>query len=191
MSSKKSLKQRNELSFEWRIVSAFDGMSLKQIAEKLQINDKTFWNWAMQRTQMPNEVLAKIGKETGISLNWLLTGEGERLTADKKDFTTLELVEKVNEKSEFFSLELFVYEFAKINPHFHKMLNDIAYKNAEKIALSLQQIFDEWDDEYEEKRKVMYDYINSKPELVRELRKSSRKTLNWKIAEPNSPQGRW
>ena len=76
MSSKKSLKQRNETTFEGRIIIAFNGRSLKEIAEIVDEKEKSFWNWATERTEMPHSVLAKIAEKTDVSLNWNLTGKG-------------------------------------------------------------------------------------------------------------------
>lgn len=78
MSSKKSLTERTSETFSGRIQASFGGKSLKEIAELLGEKPSTFWNWATERTDIPTKVLAKIATATGVSLNWLLTGEGEK-----------------------------------------------------------------------------------------------------------------
>lgn len=65
---------------------AFNGKSLKEIAENLGENASSFWNWAKERTDMPNRVLAKIANNTDYSLNWILTGQGGKKVKEENEF---------------------------------------------------------------------------------------------------------
>jgi len=59
-----------------RFRSAFDNASMAEVARRLKIPHATVRNYYQGRHPAP-EVLIKIANETGISLNWLLTGKGE------------------------------------------------------------------------------------------------------------------
>lgn len=78
MSSKESLNQRAGKQFAERIVEAFGGKDLTEIALIFDAKPTTFWNWANKRTKIPTIIIAKIATMTGCSLEWLLTGEGEK-----------------------------------------------------------------------------------------------------------------
>lgn len=73
---------------EKRISEAFDFASRNEIAQKMGVNYQTLSNWLKGRTDFPSAELAKIAKLTDYSLNWILTGEGEKRTA-KKSLPTL------------------------------------------------------------------------------------------------------
>lgn len=62
--------------FVVRLGKTFDGASMAEVARRLGIPHATVRNYFQGRLPAP-EVLIKIAKETDISLNWLLTGEGE------------------------------------------------------------------------------------------------------------------
>ncbi|HVF48218.1 MAG TPA: helix-turn-helix domain-containing protein [Pyrinomonadaceae bacterium] len=62
--------------FVERLRSAFDNASMAEVARRLKIPHATVRNYYQGRHPAP-EVLIKIANETGISLNWLLTGKGE------------------------------------------------------------------------------------------------------------------
>lgn len=64
-------------------MKAFRGDSLPKIAEKLGVNYHTLRNWAKGRSDIPSSELIKIAEMTTISLNWLLTGQGEMYVAAK------------------------------------------------------------------------------------------------------------
>lgn len=55
---------------------------------------------------MPNKVLAKIAIETNYSLNWILTGQGEKFLAEEKKIS-------IDEVFENRMREIFWQEFAK------------------------------------------------------------------------------
>lgn len=59
-----------------RLDKAFDGASMAEVARRLKIPHATVRNYFQGRLPAP-EVLIKIARETGISLNWLLAGIGE------------------------------------------------------------------------------------------------------------------
>ncbi len=60
-----------------RLNQAFDNVSMADVARRLRIPHATVRNYYQGRLPAP-EVLIKIANETGVSLNWLLIGTGER-----------------------------------------------------------------------------------------------------------------
>jgi transcriptional regulator with XRE-family HTH domain len=64
-----------------RLNTAFDGDSMADVARLLGIPHATVRNYYQGRFPA-SEVLVKIANKTGISLNWLLTGAGERYTGE-------------------------------------------------------------------------------------------------------------
>lgn len=149
MSSRKSLFQRH--NFERRIQTAFGDRSLRQIAEYLECEYSSFWNWAKARTQMPLDVLALIGKETGVSLNWLLTGEGEQYTVEKKVFSDAEIAELASQQKfgGLFSVEGVVYELAQRSGKFRELLSDEGFESVLKVNKAWSETLEAFDD-YEE-----------------------------------------
>jgi transcriptional regulator with XRE-family HTH domain len=145
MSRGNSLNQRQ--SFEDRLVTAFGGMSLKQIAEKLDVKYTSLWNWAKGRTAFPLDKLAIVGQLTGYSINWLLTGEGDRLTVETRVFSDSELAVKVNELDhKLFTIELFVVELARLNEFFRKMLAPDSFERANKIFKAWSESIETFDE---------------------------------------------
>lgn len=59
-----------------RLLKTFDDASMAQVAKRLRIPHATVRNYYQGRLPAP-EVLIKIANETGVSLNWLLTGTGD------------------------------------------------------------------------------------------------------------------
>ncbi|HEV7700316.1 MAG TPA: helix-turn-helix domain-containing protein [Pyrinomonadaceae bacterium] len=64
-------------TFEERLVRAFGGANLKQVAEKMDVKYHTLRNWAKETRDIPPSALRQIAKLTNISLNWLLLEQGE------------------------------------------------------------------------------------------------------------------
>lgn len=63
--------------FAKRLAEAFDNATMAVIARRLRVPHATVRNYFGGRMPSP-EVLIKIAGETNVSLNWLLTGTGER-----------------------------------------------------------------------------------------------------------------
>jgi len=63
------------LTFADRFQQVFPGLSVAEIARKLEIPHATARNYTRGRTPA-TEILVRIASETDVSLNWLLTGEG-------------------------------------------------------------------------------------------------------------------
>jgi transcriptional regulator with XRE-family HTH domain len=59
-----------------RLHRTFDNASMADVARRLKIPHATVRNYYQGRLPAP-EVLIKIANETGVSLNWLLTGNGD------------------------------------------------------------------------------------------------------------------
>ena len=62
--------------FVERLNRTFDNQSMADVARRLKIPHATVRNYYQGRLPAP-EVLIKIANETGVSLNWLLTGSGD------------------------------------------------------------------------------------------------------------------
>ena len=67
--------------FVARLRSAFDDESMADVARRLKIPHATVRNYYQGRLPAP-EVLIKIANETGVSLNWLLIGTGEKYAGE-------------------------------------------------------------------------------------------------------------
>ena len=63
--------------FVERLQISFEHESMADVARRLKIPHATVRNYYQGRLPAP-EVLIKIANETGVSLNWLLTGKGDR-----------------------------------------------------------------------------------------------------------------
>ncbi|MEP7213791.1 MAG: helix-turn-helix domain-containing protein [Acidobacteriota bacterium] len=63
--------------FSERLGEAFDNATMAAIARRLGVPHATVRNYFGGRMPSP-EVLIKIARETNVSLNWLLTGTGDR-----------------------------------------------------------------------------------------------------------------
>lgn len=63
------------MTFADRFQQVFPGLSVAEIARKLEIPHATARNYMRGRTPAA-EILIKIASETDVSLNWLLTGAG-------------------------------------------------------------------------------------------------------------------
>jgi hypothetical protein len=62
--------------FVGRLNEAFEGARMSDVARRLDIPHATVRNYYNGRLPAP-EVLIKIARQTGVSLNWLLIGTGE------------------------------------------------------------------------------------------------------------------
>jgi len=63
-------------SFSLRLSEAFGYASMADIARRIGVPHATIRNYFQGRLPAP-EVLIKIANETNVSLNWLLTGDGQ------------------------------------------------------------------------------------------------------------------
>lgn len=67
--------------FVERLRRTFEGETMAEVARRLDLPHATVRNYFNGRLPAP-EVLIKIAAETGVSLNWLLTGKGEMYLGD-------------------------------------------------------------------------------------------------------------
>jgi Bacteriophage CI repressor helix-turn-helix domain len=70
------------MTFRERVIEAYGGKSIQEIAESLEENYQTVYGWLVGKRDAPTEILIRIGKQTGASLHWLLTGDGERRSGE-------------------------------------------------------------------------------------------------------------
>jgi transcriptional regulator with XRE-family HTH domain len=59
-------------------------ISNKEFAEIITISPNALSHYLNGRRNISNNIIAKIHKNTGCNLNWLLTGEGEMFLTEKK-----------------------------------------------------------------------------------------------------------
>jgi transcriptional regulator with XRE-family HTH domain len=78
--------------FVRRLQQAFGGATMAGVAKRLGLPHATVRNYYQGRLPAP-EVLIRIAQETGISLNWLLIGEGEMYAGDAKGIDIGKLLE--------------------------------------------------------------------------------------------------
>ena len=69
--------------FVLRLNRTFDNASMAVVARRLKIPHATVRNYYKEGRLPAPEVLIKIANETGVSLNWLLSGSGEMYGTDK------------------------------------------------------------------------------------------------------------
>ncbi|QQS32217.1 MAG: helix-turn-helix domain-containing protein [Acidobacteriota bacterium] len=67
--------------FVERLKRTFEGDTMADVARRLELPHATVRNYFNGRLPAP-EVLIKIADETGVSLNWLLSGRGEMYAGD-------------------------------------------------------------------------------------------------------------
>lgn len=72
-------------AFAGRLREAFDGAPNAQIARRLKANDATIHQYFEKGTLPVFDMLVEIGRVTGCSLHWLITGDGEKRVAKPID----------------------------------------------------------------------------------------------------------
>jgi transcriptional regulator with XRE-family HTH domain len=70
------------MDFQERVVMAFGGIAIRDIAERMGVKYSTLDHWLKLRNDIPTAQLIRISDETGCNLHWLLTGRGERFVSD-------------------------------------------------------------------------------------------------------------
>src|SRR2546421_8152774 len=71
-----------DADFILRLRRAFDNASMADVARRLDLPHATVRNYFKEGRLPAPDVLIKIARETGISLNWLLVGTGEMYTGE-------------------------------------------------------------------------------------------------------------
>lgn len=69
--------------FTERLKQAFDNATMAEIARRIDVPHATIRNYFQGRMPAP-DVLIKIADNTGVSLNWLLSGTGPRFLAGER-----------------------------------------------------------------------------------------------------------
>lgn len=67
-----------------RIVEAFGTDNGAEIARLVEVNRQAVYRWRDRDTEPAQENLLKITKCTGVTLDWLLTGKGEKFPAQRQ-----------------------------------------------------------------------------------------------------------
>lgn len=71
-----------ESGFEERLCEALNVEKRQHLSDALGVNYQTLSNWLNGRAEFPIKELAKIAKLSNYSLNWILTGKGQRRVAE-------------------------------------------------------------------------------------------------------------
>lgn len=101
---------------------------------KLGITKQAVYEW---RKNVPGlENLIRISESSNTSLHWLLTGVGDRSITYGEDVSIEATARKLAVHFERFpwEMDVFTVALAREFPEFRKMLNDISFRRAEKIA---------------------------------------------------------
>ena len=72
-------------AFLERLKEAFNGKTIKEIGEILGISEQSVYKWGRGKTKPEIITLISISNYTGVSLHWLLKGEGPKWIADFQD----------------------------------------------------------------------------------------------------------
>jgi AcrR family transcriptional regulator len=79
--------------FTERLKQAFDNATMAEIARRIDVPHATIRNYFQGRMPAP-DVLIKIADNTGVSLNWLLTGKGPVFLAGERPVDLDRLLEE-------------------------------------------------------------------------------------------------
>jgi DNA polymerase V len=69
-------------------------MSVSDYAELLDVKESTVYSWESGRTWVPQEVIALLTRDHGVSAEWMLTGRGQEGGQGAGSHVTLDLVQK-------------------------------------------------------------------------------------------------
>ena len=79
--------------FTERLKQAFDQATMAEVARRIDVPHATIRNYFQGRMPAP-DVLIKIAENTGVSLNWLLTGKGPMYVAGERPVDLDRLIEE-------------------------------------------------------------------------------------------------
>ena len=79
--------------FTERLKQAFDQATMAEVARRIDVPHATIRNYFQGRMPAP-DVLIKIAENTGVSLNWLLTGKGPMYVAGERPVDLDRLLEE-------------------------------------------------------------------------------------------------
>lgn len=63
-------------------------LSVSLYAQTMNVKDVTVYSWESGRTSVPQDVLARLEREQGISAGWMLTGQGEMMIGTAAPFSS-------------------------------------------------------------------------------------------------------
>lgn len=72
-------------SIRARVVAAYKCKTVKELAKKIGMNEQTLYGYLNLKRDIPTEILRKFSQDTGMSIDWILTGEDNQVD----DFTGL------------------------------------------------------------------------------------------------------
>lgn len=79
---------------EQRFIEIFNGSDFKDACDNAKENHHNVRNWLTRRGNIPSDFLTKVAKMTNYSINWFLTGEGEKFSDIAKTVNFDELLDQ-------------------------------------------------------------------------------------------------
>ncbi|HYP29388.1 MAG TPA: helix-turn-helix domain-containing protein [Blastocatellia bacterium] len=76
-------------SFLARLKEAFGGISIEVVAGRLGVKRQAVYKWGRGETHPDLDRLLQISELTGVSLHWLLTGEGPKIVESAENLERL------------------------------------------------------------------------------------------------------
>lgn len=150
------------------------GFTLKHLEKRIGWSHSLLSRIESNKRQPEDATLLALAKELNndFDLDWLKQALSYQPILSAEEVT--DLVNQWIGDNEFM-LNHFVVVLADKNQLFSEILDKKKFVSAKEKFQIVTEMFDLWDEDYEEKRKLMYDHINSNPELVKELFKEQKK----------------
>jgi AcrR family transcriptional regulator len=126
--------------FSERLSEAFDKATMAAIARRLGVPHATVRNYFGGRMPSP-EVLIKIARETNVSLNWLLTGTGERFVRYDR---AVDLGQVLEQKIEQIVDAKLAERFGKAAPKERRTISEFDVEGAVGRLNDPQRVMSEW-----------------------------------------------
>jgi hypothetical protein len=122
-----------------RLSQVIDIKSNNKLADLFMVAEQTIRTWK-NRDKIPYEQLVEVSKRNNISLNWLLTGEGEKYIK-KKEIDEVQLQYEINDEQ----LELIIM-------FLREWWKKASRKEQIWLEIQLERYFPEYADWLEEKK---------------------------------------
>lgn len=127
-----------------RLVSAFNAKDLKDVATKLDEKYTSLHNWASGRRDFPTKILIKIAKLTNVSIDWILTGEGDKPLKPSDRVNLDETIRKIVREIVREEFELFVTENKQIPIQDLGAIDAFDLEKSIKKYNSVDKVLEDW-----------------------------------------------
>lgn len=99
------IKPEQTMAIFVRVQDVFDGASVPTIADELGVKPQSIYQWRDGRTAPERDMLWEISRRKGVSVHWLLTGDGQKNLSGSKE--TLDTVNRSAIMSEGYEVVYF------------------------------------------------------------------------------------